>query len=167
MFKLSQEDRLFVDSIWDKLDAKLSGASVLSRDKLPYSTKDGIHDDLGKDPIYRWTNGFWPGLMWLMYVGTGKGDYRITAENAENMLDAALAMPECLCHDVGFMWHISSGINYRLFGGENSRARTLTAANLLAGRYNCMGKFIRAWNWSSAPKGCLHRLHRYSPSRSM
>ena len=44
------------------------------------------------------------------------------------------------------MWHISSGLNYRLTGNKKSRIRTLLAANLLMGRYNVSGNYIRAWN---------------------
>ena len=47
---------------------------------------------------------------------------------------------------MGFMWHISSGLNYRLTGNSESRIRTLLAANLLMGRYNVEGGYIRAWN---------------------
>jgi unsaturated chondroitin disaccharide hydrolase len=36
--------------------------------------------------------------------------------------------------------------NYRLTGNKDSRKRGLHAANILAGRYNPAGRFIRAWN---------------------
>ncbi len=54
--------------------------------------------------------------MWLLYVGTGDGLYKEAAENAENLLDGAFAEYDHLHHDVGFMWHISAGVNYRLTG---------------------------------------------------
>jgi unsaturated chondroitin disaccharide hydrolase len=44
------------------------------------------------------------------------------------------------------MWLHSAVANYRLTGNEKSRTRGMHAANLLAGRYNPRGKFIRAWN---------------------
>jgi unsaturated chondroitin disaccharide hydrolase len=44
------------------------------------------------------------------------------------------------------MWLHSAAANYRLTGNKDSRRRALHAANLLAGRYNPAGKFIRAWN---------------------
>jgi unsaturated chondroitin disaccharide hydrolase len=53
---------------------------------------------------------------------------------------------EKLHHDVGFMWLHTAVANYRLTGSNDSRRRGLHAANLLAGRYNPAGKFIRAWN---------------------
>lgn len=145
MLILKNEDRKWADEIWERLDKKMSAAAVSARGKIPYSTANGKYDDLGKEPIFRWTNGFWPGLMWLMYVGTNNEEYRKTAENAERMLDEAFRYPEYLCHDVGFMWHISSGVNYRLFGGEQSKKRISLAAQLLAGRFNPAGGYIQAW----------------------
>jgi unsaturated chondroitin disaccharide hydrolase len=44
------------------------------------------------------------------------------------------------------MWLHSAVANFRLTGNRDSRRRGLHAANLLAGRYNPAGKFIRAWN---------------------
>ncbi len=84
--------------------------------------------------------------MWLMYVGTKDEQYRKTAAHAEELLDAAFENYDRLHHDVGFMWNISSGVNYRLFGGKKSRLRTLYAADILAARYNAEGKFKRTWN---------------------
>nr|QGT50951.1 hypothetical protein Firmicute1046_0270 [uncultured Firmicutes bacterium] len=55
--------------------------------KLPYPTKNEIH--IGKeigDRVSWWTNGFWPGLMWLMYIGTKDEQYRRTTEHAEELL---------------------------------------------------------------------------------
>lgn len=81
-----------------------------------------------------------------MYVGTKNEQYRKVAEHAELLMDGALKNYNRLDHDVGFLWHISAGVNYRLFGGEGSYNRAMFAANTLAARYNDAGKFIRAWN---------------------
>ncbi len=141
-----KENMDWINSVWEKLDKKLKAVSERSKDKIPYTTVNGVHDDMTKTDITWWTNGFWPGLMWLMYVGTSDEQYRAVAENAELLLDAAFEDYDHLHHDVGFMWHISSGVNYRLFGGKKSRLRTIYAANMLASRYNAEGKFIRSWN---------------------
>lgn len=146
MFQLTEQETAWVDEIWEKLDKKLKVVSEASKDKLPYTTINGIHDDKSKDAPDWWTNGFWPGLMWLMYVGTKDEHYRRVAEHAEELLDVALKNYRWLHHDVGFMWHISAGVNYRLFGGEDSFNRVMFAASTLASRYNDAGKFIRAWN---------------------
>lgn len=44
------------------------------------------------------------------------------------------------------MWLHTAVADYRLTGNPDSRRRALHAANLLAGRYNPAGRFIRAWN---------------------
>jgi unsaturated chondroitin disaccharide hydrolase len=85
-------------------------------------------------------------MMWLMYVGTKNEVYKEVAERAEELLDAAFGEYDSLHHDVGFMWHISSGVNYRLFGGKKSRVRTSIAADILASRFNPRGGYIRSWN---------------------
>lgn len=146
MYNITDADKKWVDEIWSKIDSKLKVVAPLNKDKIPYTTVDGVYNDMAKEDITWWTNGFWSGMMWLMYVGTKNEMYKEVAENAEQMLDAAFEEYDHLHHDVGFMWHISSGVNYRLFGGKKSRVRTSIAADMLASRYNASGKYIRAWN---------------------
>lgn len=143
-----QENQAWIDETWEKLDKKLSKTAIKSRNKIPYTTVNGEHDDKnakGGD-IQWWTNGFWGGLMWLMYVGTGKDDYKITAEKSEEILDRAFENFQNMNHDTGFMWHILSGANYRLTGNTRARNRNLIAAMSLASRYNVDGQYIRCWN---------------------
>ena len=152
--ELKNEDRQWVDTVWDKIDKKLQWVAPQIRGKIPYTTSakwhnrttEGTYCDMRKLDVTWWTNGFWPGLMWLMYVGTKNELYRAAAEDTEEILDEAFADYDHLHHDVGFMWHITSGVNYRLFGGHKSKVRTSIAADILASRYNCEGKYIRAWN---------------------
>ena len=149
MFDLQQaarKDRDFINVVWKKLDRKLSVVAERSRGKLPYTTVNGVHNNYAEKDICWWTNGFWPALMWLMYYGTENEAYKMTAERSEELLDGALGEYDGLHHDVGFMWHISAGVNYRITGNKTSRKRALLAANILAGRYNVRGGFIRAWN---------------------
>lgn len=140
-------DKKWIDEVWEKLDKKLSLAAVKHRENIPYSAIDGVYDDK-KDSPSCWTNGFWPGMMWLMYDGTKNEEYRITAERAEEFMDEGLKIVSDMHHDVGFMWHISSGANYRLTGNETSMARNLLAANALAARFNIKGGYIQAWKTS-------------------
>ncbi len=114
-------------------------------DFIPYTVKDNQWQPGPFDEICWWTNGFWPGEMWEMYRLTGDEAYKAEAERAEKMLDEAFIDYDHLHHDVGFMWLISSGANFRMTGNDLSRKRTMIAANLLAGRFNPEG-FIRAWN---------------------
>lgn len=151
--KAVEKDRQFIESVWEKLDKKLSVVALRSRDKIPYTTVDGTHDNRAENYICAWTNGFWPGLMWLMYYGTKNEVYKETAQRSEELLDEALREYDGLHHDVGFMYHISAGADYAITGNKNSRIRALYAANILAGRYNLQGQFIRAWNdWEEEPE---------------
>lgn len=144
--KATERDSEFINSTWEKLDKKLCVIAERSRDKIPYTTIDGVHTDRAKEEICWWTNGFWGGLMWLMYIGTKNDTYKISAERNEEILDKAFETFWGLHHDVGFMWLLTAGVNYRLTGNEKSKVRTMYAANQLASRYNAVGEFIRAWN---------------------
>ena len=136
----------WINNTWEKVERKLSRTAVKSRNKIPYTTVNGEHDDKATTSISWWTNGFWGGMMWLMYEATGNEEYRKTAEQSEELLDAALMEYKKLHHDVGFMWHLTSGANYRLTGNEASAIRNFYAATSLFSRYNISGDFIRAWN---------------------
>ena len=112
---------------------------------IPYTVNGNRWAPGPFDGICWWTNGFWPAEMLAMYRLSGDTAYLDEAERVEDLLDEAFCDFEHLHHDVGFMWLISSGANYRMTGNKKSRKRALLAANLLAGRFNPAG-FIRAWN---------------------
>lgn len=139
----------WIDKTWEKIDKKLSRVAIKSRDKIPYTTINGVHDDMSGSADW-WTNGFWGGMMWLMYERTGNEEYKITAERAEKLLDNGMKDFKKLHHDVGFMWHIVSGANYRLTGNEESCNKNLYMASMLFSRFNINGGYIRAWNTEQA-----------------
>lgn len=147
---LTTEQKQWVDQVWEKLDDKLAVVAVRSRNKLPSESYEKLHNDMSREKIQYWTNGFWPGLMWLMYAGTGKDVYKRTAETGEALLDGAFEEPEKLTHDVGFMWKLASGPNYQLTGNHKSWQRMRRAADHLMGRFNPVGEYIRAWNWGAS-----------------
>ena len=146
MNNIIKENTLWINDTWKKVDKKLKKIAVKSRDKLPYTTINGVHDDKSSTFVDWWTNGFWGGMMWLMYNATGNEEYKITAQNSERLLDNALKDYKKLHHDVGFMWHLTSGANYRLTGDMAAYNKNLYAAATLASRYNIDGRYIRAWN---------------------
>ena len=80
---------------------------------------------------------------------TKKDVYLKSAESSQEILRGAFEQYDGLHHDVGFMWHISSGVQYRLTGDKKARLEGLYAANLLAGRFNADGGYIRAWNYNN------------------
>ncbi|MDO3413253.1 glycoside hydrolase family 88 protein [Saccharibacillus sp. CPCC 101409] len=145
--RLNDDDRLWLDGIWEKIQVKMRVQTERVGSRIPYIPENGRYlEDKAETDIYWWTNGFWPGMLWQMYRATGEERYKLPAEEVERKLDAALEGFEGLHHDVGFMWMHSAVANYRLTGSSRSRTRGLHAANLLAGRYNPRGRFIRAWN---------------------
>lgn len=145
--KILKENESWIEETWKKVEGKLSRTSIKSRNKIPYTTENGEHDDKPtKKSIHFWTNGFWGGLMWLMYAQTKDERYKITAEISEKRLDEAFKDIERVEHDTGFVWHILSGANYRLTGNTDSKHRNILAAMSLASRYNADGRFIRCWS---------------------
>lgn len=143
----------------EKVKEKMSWVSEKSKEKIPYTTIDGTHDDRsGADKsfdadmgIYWWTNGFWGGMMWMMYQETGEERYARIARFPEEKMDWCLQDFYGLHHDLGFMYLPTAVLDYKLTGNLDSRRRALHAANLLAGRFNPVGKFIRAWNEQNQP----------------
>ena len=151
---LKEKELVWVNEVIEKIKKKMEWVSEKSKDKIPYTTINGEHDNRADkniiwnmdDGINWWTNGFWGGMMWLMYHETGEQRYADIAAISENRLDQCFQDYYGLHHDVGFMWLPTAVANYKLTGNEESRKRGLHAANLLAGRFNPVGKFLRAWN---------------------
>ncbi len=145
--ELSHENRLWLDDLRGRIVNKLGATAPEIGDSFPFVSEGGKYKGWHREnPISWWTNSFWSGLMWLMYRETGTESFRAIAESCENQMDEALYNYDGLHHDVGFMWTLTSVASYKLTGNERSRRRAMTAASLLASRYNVKGKFIRAWN---------------------
>lgn len=112
--------------------------------RFPHASTDGIYDNKSAD---WWTNGFWPGILWIAYQYSKNEEFAKIAKEVEDKLDKPLDEFELLLHDVGFMWMLSSKPQYDFFKTDASRVRLLKSASHLAGRFNIKGNFIRAWNW--------------------
>ncbi len=147
MNNMINENKQWIDETWEKIDEKLK--KVVARNKyiIAGSTdENGRYKDCSTESgIGNWTNGYWPGIMWLMYDATGDETYREVAEYDENALDMAQEKYDILHHDVGFMWLLSSVANYSITRNPKSRSRALHAACILAARYNANGGYIGAW----------------------
>lgn len=151
---LTEKDKQWIEETAGKIEEKMAWVSEKSRDKIPYTTVKGTHDSYDdSDKPYRissgigwWTNGFWGGMLWLMYHETGEEKYAEIARSSEEKLDRCLADYYGLDHDAGFLWLLTAVADYRLTKEPEARKRGLHAANILAGRFNPVGRFIRAWN---------------------
>lgn len=151
---MNDADR-FTEQTIQKICEKMDWVSDKNKNKIPYTTgKDGNYDDRADKAVNRgpddglnwWTNGFWGGIMWLLWLYTGQNKYRQIARRSEGKIEKCLEQYYGLHHDVGFMFQPTAVADYRLTGNEQSRRTALHAANLLAGRFNPAGGFIRAWN---------------------
>lgn len=126
-----------------KITDKLGETAVQIGAGCPHAEHDGKYD---KERITWWTNGFWPGLLWLAYRASNDELFRDIAVKCEENLDEVLHGFTATDHDLGFMWILSAVADYKLTKNEQSRIRGLIAANYLMGRFNLKGGFIRAWN---------------------
>ena len=113
---------------------------------IPYTTENGRFLDRFEGQPSWWTNGFWPGLLLDLYTLTKEQIFLDRAQQTIEKLDQVLFDTELSHHDVGFMWHLSAGKHYLLTQDQQSRNRVLTAAKLLASRFNIDGNFLVAWN---------------------
>lgn len=111
----------------------------------PHAAKDGKYDDCD---IFWWTNGFWPGVLWLAYQKSNNTKFLEAARQCEKNLDENLHSYIKVDHDAGFIWSLSAVADYKITGNEESLTRGLIAANYLSARFNIEGRFIRAWNGS-------------------
>lgn len=138
-------DKEWAQSIADRIAEKTAAVAHRNREKIPYTTVNGVFDDWSEN-IWWWTNGFWAGEMWLLYHAYQKEEFKEIAESIEEKLDAVLMDYQPMDHDAGFRYLILAVANYRMTGNKASRNRGLIAANALVGRFNLAGNFIRAWN---------------------
>lgn len=150
----SKETIDWVDDVLTKVEKKLSRTvATVGSNLFPYTTVNGkFENNYDKKLNDWWTNGFWVGILWMMYEFTNNSIYRENAEKLEAKLDLVIEDFTLLHHDVGFMWLLSSVANYRMTGNELSRKRGLHVASTLAGRFNSNGNFIRAWNSNPSDK---------------
>ena len=146
MYQSVEANKQWISETWEKIDRKLQKTCIRSREKLPYTTVNGVHTNMHETNPCFWTNGFWGGMMWLMYLDTKNEEYKTTALRSEELLDKALEYYKVLHHDVGFLWLLTSVANYRITGNESACNKALFLASTLFSRFNIEAGFIRAWN---------------------
>ncbi|MEH7416198.1 glycoside hydrolase family 88 protein [Neobacillus drentensis] len=133
----------WVNEAWQQVTQKINRTSKTIGANFPHASENGTY--ILAEPHW-WTAGFWPGLLWLVYQDMKDDALKQLAEECEAKLDAVQNEYYRLDHDMGFMWTLTSVAHYKLLGNEDSKRRALLAANLLMGRFNVNGNFIRAWN---------------------
>ncbi|MDE6962289.1 MAG: glycosyl hydrolase family 88, partial [Lachnospiraceae bacterium] len=109
---VQEKDRAWLKETIEKVKRKMKAVSERSAGKIPYTSVNGVHDDRsGADRsfsvdlgIYWWTNGFWGGMMWMLYHETGEQRFADIAVFSEEKMDYCLQDFYGLHHDVGFMY---------------------------------------------------------------
>lgn len=146
-YALCPEDQRWVEEVYVKLTRKMKAQAQRIGTMIPYTTRDGKYHDLDMPGgLYFWTNGFWPGMLWQMFHATGEEVYRTAAQGIGERFAKGLEHFENYDHDIGFLFLPTAVAEWRETGSQEARRLGLHAANLLAGRFNMAGNFIRAWN---------------------
>lgn len=142
-----ENEKVWASEALRKCQEKYTWVAKKHKDGIPYTTDEkGTYDNRAVSDISWWTNGFWGGVLWQVYLQTGNEEIAEIARHSEVLLDRCFEEYYGLHHDVGFMWLPTAIANYKITGDLEGRRRGLHAANLLAGRFNPVGKYIRAWN---------------------
>jgi len=130
----------------EKINEKTKAVAARNAHKIPYTAQNGVFDDWTERDISWWTNGFWAGQLWQLYGAFGEPLFRTVAKKIEKKLDRNFLNARGMDHDGGFRWLLTAGADYRLTKSEASKNRLILAADNLAGRFNLLGGFLRAWN---------------------
>ncbi|WP_462412929.1 glycoside hydrolase family 88 protein [Neobacillus sp. Marseille-QA0830] len=140
------EELHWINEAWEQVTKKVTRTSKRIGANFPHASDKGEY--ILEEPHW-WTAGFWPGVLWQVYRETKDDAIKQLAQECEDKLDKVQNDYYRLDHDMGFMWTLTSIAQYKITGDEDSKRRALLAANLLMGRFNANGNFIRAWNpWS-------------------
>ena len=92
MSNITEQNKEWINSTFDKIRGKLQKVAIRSRNKLPYTVdENGVHDNKAENQIFWWTNGFWGGMMWLMYSFTKNEEYLKTARASGDMINIIFA----------------------------------------------------------------------------
>jgi unsaturated chondroitin disaccharide hydrolase len=93
-----------------------------------------------------WTQGFFPGELWLMHQMTGDPTWRTRAAAWTSSLEIQKCNMQT--HDLGFKFMPSFGLGYQMTRDEAYRQVLLTAAGALASRYNPRVGIISCCDWN-------------------
>ena len=118
-------------------------ANLGSSEKSPRTIPAGeIHWE-AKSPG-GWTSGFWAGILWYMYEGTGNEKIKKEAGKFTSELKSILNEP-VKSHDLGFIFNSSYGNGYRLTKIEEYKKVLQIAADSLTHLFNPKVGTILSW----------------------
>ncbi len=143
--KMNNEQKQWEKEFLDKIYKKRKDTINTINSLYPYTTKEGRYDNVTPGR-FNWTCGFWGGIQWYLYEYGKDESFLEKAKACTDDTAKCLSEFLTLCHDLGFQFSPTAVKGYKLTGDERYRTVALYAANLLAGRFNPVGKFIRAWD---------------------
>ena len=95
---------------------------------------------------FGWTEGFWTGILWILYEFTGNEEYKNAAEIQCGIFKLREEKDVKLDHhDMGFLYSLSCVAAYKITGDEKYKATALKAADRLCRRFREKGQFLQAW----------------------
>ena len=91
-----------------------------------------------------WCSGFWPGILWYLYEGTGNSRYKAEADKFSREL-TPLSVHQATDHDLGFQIFNSFGNGYRLTHDPAYKKIILATADTLATLFNPKVGTLLSW----------------------
>ena len=110
------------------------------------SLSNGTWTTVANTDRIAWTQGFFPGSMWLMFQVASEPIWRDRADMWTRPLEVQKTNTET--HDLGFKMFLSFGQAWRLTGNTYYRDVLLTSADSLATRYNSQIGIIKCCDWN-------------------
>ncbi|CAM3460373.1 glycoside hydrolase family 88 protein [Erysipelothrix anatis] len=100
-----------------------------------------------------WVEGFWTGILWMMFEYQQQPVYREMAQRHVisfiDRMDRNIVLDH---HDMGFLYSLSCVASYRLTGDEAAKEVALRAADKLIARWHENPGFIQAWGAKNDPQ---------------
>ena len=83
----AEMNRIWAAETWKRMEEKLHRSLLKNGDKILYTIdKNGDGEDCYTERPSCWINGFWPGILWQLYQGTGDGGRKaLYAEHAKRI----------------------------------------------------------------------------------
>ena len=78
----------WAQEVAQKIKIKELEVAKRNRGKIPYTAENGAWNDCSGEKIGWWTNGFWGGILWMLYHATGKTRFAEIARISEEKMDA-------------------------------------------------------------------------------
>ncbi|MFD0588714.1 glycoside hydrolase family 88 protein [Paenibacillus sp. GCM10027627] len=111
--------------------------------KFPHIGNGGRYELIDNED---WTNGFWPGMLWLCYEYSGKRIFLDAARQATESFRRRMEHNVVLDHhDIGFLYSLSAKAEWIVTHDPSAKELAIQAADKLLERWREGGQYIQAW----------------------